>query len=276
MAALKDTVQAKLSCRNLSMEYRNARTGDRVQALGPVNFDIPDGQFVAIVGPSGCGKSTLLSIVAGLTGPTTGEVLVDGTRIVAPGPDRGVCFQDYALFPWMSVLQNVAFGLKARGMPRRERESLAQDFIERVQLQGFESRYPQELSGGMRQRCALARVLANDPQVLLMDEPMAALDAQTRQIMQDDLLKIWGAGGGGARKTVMYITHSIDEAVYLADRILVMSARPGLIKADITNDFERPRPSARTRPDYATRIDHIWSLIRNDAMQALVAREESK
>ena len=261
----------KLTCRGLAMEYRNARTGERIHALGPVDFAIDDGEFVAIVGPSGCGKSTLLSIVAGLVASTGGSVLLGGAAISGPGPDRGVCFQDYALFPWMSVLQNVAFGLKARGMARAQREARAREFIDRVQLTGFESRYPHELSGGMRQRCALARVLANDPEILLMDEPMAALDAQTRQIMQDDLLRIWSEGP--VRKTVMYVTHSIEEAVYLSDRILVMSSRPGLIKADIRNDFERPRSAARSRPEYASRIDEIWGLIRNDALQALSSQE---
>ena len=267
-------MSVKLACRGLSMEYRSARTSERVLALSAIELEIPEGQFVAIVGPSGCGKSTLLSIVAGLTAPTQGQVLLDGNPVKGPGPDRGVCFQDYALFPWMSVLQNVAFGLKARGIPKGEREQRALEFIHRVQLDGFESRYPHELSGGMRQRCALARVLANEPEVLLMDEPMAALDAQTRQIMQDDLLRIWGEGCHAPRKTVLYVTHSIDEAVYLADRIVVMSSRPGQIKADIANDFARPRATVRSRAEYAQRIDHIWGLIRNDAMLALVAREE--
>jgi NitT/TauT family transport system ATP-binding protein len=171
----------------------------------------------------------------------------------------------------MSVLENIGFGPKAAGVARAERDRRARELIERVGLVGFEHRYPHELSGGMRQRCALARVLANDPEVLLMDEPMAALDAQTRQIMQDDLLRVWGEGP--SRKTVLYVTHSIDEAVYLADRIIVMSARPGLIKSDIRNDFDRPRSSVRARPEYSQRIDEIWSLIRSDAMQALAARE---
>lgn len=264
-------MNAKLSCRGLAMEYRNGRTGEKVRALGPIDFDIGEGQFVAVVGPSGCGKSTLLAILAGLITPTEGSVLLDGVEIKGPGPDRGVCFQDYALFPWMSVLQNIAFGLKARGFSRDEREARAREFIDRVQLNGFESRYPHELSGGMRQRCALARVLANNPKVLLMDEPMAALDAQTRQIMQDDLLRIWAEGG--ARKTILYVTHSIDEAVYLSDRILVMSSRPGLIKADISNVFERPRSAVRSHAEYAAQIDQIWGLIRNEALQAMTTQE---
>ncbi len=264
-------MSALLSCRDLSMEYVNARSGERVRALGPVDFEIADGEFVAIVGPSGCGKSTLLGIIAGLVRPSGGEVRLDGAPVTGPGPERGVCFQDYALFPWMSVLDNVAFGPKAAGVPRAERERRARELIERVRLTGFESRYPHELSGGMRQRCALARVLANDPRILLMDEPMAALDAQTRQIMQDDLLRVWSEGA--RRKTVVYVTHSIDEAVYLADRILVMSSRPGLIKADLRNDFERPRSAVRARPEYAARIDEIWGLIRSDALHAISSQE---
>ena len=265
-------MNTKLSCLDLAMEYKNARTGEKVRALGPVNFDIGEGQFVSLVGPSGCGKSTLLAILAGLITPTEGSVLLDGLEIKGPGPDRGVCFQDYALFPWMSVLQNISFGLKARGFSLKEREDRAKEFIDRVQLNGFESRYPHELSGGMRQRCALARVLANDPEILLMDEPMAALDAQTRQIMQDDLLRIWSEGS--TRKTILYVTHSIDEAVYLSDRILVMSSRPGLIKADINNLFERPRHETRSHPDYAEQIEQIWGLIKNDALQAMTNQEK--
>jgi len=257
----------KLVCKNLAMTFLNARSGERIDALGPVDVAVEAGEFVAVVGPSGCGKSTLLGILAGLIKPTQGEALLDGKVITGPGRDRGVCFQDYALFPWMSVLENIAFGLKAQGMGKEERESHAKQLILRVGLVGFETRYPHELSGGMRQRCALARVLAIDPQVLLMDEPMAALDAQTRQLMQDDLLNVWAVGE--QKKTVIYITHSIDEAVYLADRILVMSARPGLIKADIKNDFDRPRNEIRTMPAYAEQINRIWSLIKNDAIQAM-------
>jgi NitT/TauT family transport system ATP-binding protein len=264
-------VTALLSCHDLSMEYVNARSGERIRALGPVDIEIADGEFVALVGPSGCGKSTLLGIVAGLVRPSGGEVRLDGAAVTGPGPERGVCFQDYALFPWMSVLDNVAFGLKAAGVSRPEREQRARGLIDRVKLTGFEARYPHELSGGMRQRCALARVLANDPRILLMDEPMAALDAQTRQIMQDDLLRVWSEGA--RRKTIVYVTHSIDEAVYLADRILVMSARPGLIKADLRNDFERPRSAVRARPEYIARIEEIWGLIRSDALQAISSKE---
>lgn len=260
---------AGVTCRGVSMVYRNARTGESVAALGPIDLDIRPGEFLAIVGPSGCGKSTLLSVIAGLVMPTAGRVMLGSTPITGPGPERGVCFQDYALFPWMTVLDNIAFGPKARGWSRADREARARELIERVGLVGFETRYPHELSGGMRQRCALARVLANDPQVLLMDEPMAALDAQTRQLMQDDLLRVWSEGT--ERKTVVYVTHSIDEAVYLADRIVVMSARPGIIRAEIDNDFARPRAEIRTRPDYALRIEQIWNLIRSDALRALSA-----
>ncbi len=261
----------RLACSGLAMEYRNARSGERVPALGPIDLEIAAGEFLAVVGPSGCGKSTLLSIIAGLVTPTAGGVQLDGRPISGPGPERGVCFQDYALFPWMTVLENIAFGPKARGWPRERRHAHARDLIERVGLTGFEGRFPHELSGGMRQRCALARVLANDPQVLLMDEPMAALDAQTRQLMQDDLLRVWGEGP--ERKTVIYVTHSIEEAVYLADRIVVMSSRPGLIKADLPNDFPRPRSDIKTRAEFGLRVDQIWNLIRGDALRALAQGE---
>jgi NitT/TauT family transport system ATP-binding protein len=260
-------MNARLSCNELSKRFVDANTRDTVHALGPITLEVPKGQFLAIVGPSGCGKSTLMSIFAGLVRPSAGQALLDGRLIQGPGPERGVCFQDYALFPWLSVLDNVAFGLRARGIPARERELRARAFINRVNLTGFENKYPHQLSGGMRQRCALARVLANEPEVLLMDEPMAALDAQTRQILQDDLLRIWG--DGPADKTVLYITHSIDEAVYLADRIVVMSARPGTVKADIRNDFMRPRAAVREMPEFARRTNEIWQLIRDDALQAL-------
>jgi NitT/TauT family transport system ATP-binding protein len=264
-------VSERIVCEGITKEFVNPRNGEVLRALGPVDLSIAAGEFLAIVGPSGCGKSTLLAILAGLAHPTAGRALIDGRPIVAPGPERGVCFQDYALFPWLTVQKNVEFGLRARGVPLGRRRDIARGFIARVNLAGFEDKYPHELSGGMRQRCALARVLANEPEVLLMDEPMAALDAQTRQILQDDLLKIWGEGSTG--KTVLYITHSIDEAVYLADRIVVMSARPGVIKAIIDNDFARPRNGVRGTPEFARRTDEIWQLIRDDALQALRATE---
>jgi len=265
-------VKERLTCEGITKDFVNPRSGEILRALGPIDLAISKGEFLAIVGPSGCGKSTLLGIFAGLVQPTAGRAFIDGKLIQSPGLERGVCFQDYALFPWLTVQKNVEFGLRARRVSANKRYDTARAFIARVNLAGFEDRYPHELSGGMRQRCALARVLANEPEVLLMDEPMAALDAQTRQILQDDLLKIWG--DGSTRRTVVYITHSIDEAVYLADRIAVMSARPGLIKAMINNDFPRPRPGVREMPEFARRTNEIWQLIRDDALEALASTQK--
>jgi NitT/TauT family transport system ATP-binding protein len=264
-------MHAKIDGRGLSKTYVSARTGDEVEALRDVSFRIMPNEFVGIVGPSGCGKSTLLSLVAGFAAPTAGEVLVDGTAVAGPDPRRGVMFQDYALFPWRTVLGNVEFGPMARGANFKERRALAQRYIEMVGLAGFERRYPHELSGGMRQRCALARLLANEPEVWLMDEPLAAVDLQTRNILQDELLRLWGdEGDPAARRAVMFVTHGIDEAVYLADRVIVLGRRPGQIKEVVSIDLPRPRRSFRNSAEAGRHIDHIWSLIRDEAAQAIV------
>jgi NitT/TauT family transport system ATP-binding protein len=262
---------AKIEGRGLCKTYVSARTGEKVQALTNVSFAIGPNEFVSIVGPSGCGKSTLLSLVAGFTTPTTGEVLVDGVAVAAPDPQRGVMFQDYALFPWRTVLGNVEFGPMARGVGFSERRAIAQRHIEMVGLAGFESRFPHELSGGMRQRCALARLLANEPKVWLMDEPLAAVDLQTRNILQDELLRLWGDEAEPAsRRAVMFVTHGIDEAVYLSDRVIVLGRRPGQIKEVVPIDSPRPRRSRRTSAEAGRFVDHIWSLIRDEAAQAIV------
>ncbi len=216
-----------------------------VIALTRMSFAIVRGQFVVLLGPSGCGKSTLLRMIAGLDRPTEGEVRVGGRCVAGPGWDRGMIFQDYALFPWRTVMQNVTFGLEARGFAVSERRRVAQDLIELVGLKGFEEAHPSQLSGGMQQRVALARALANDPEVLLMDEPFGAVDSQTRELLQDELLRIWQV----KRKTVLFVTHDIAEAVYLADRVITMSARPGCVRDDIAIDLERPRD--RTSMDFA-------------------------
>lgn len=261
----------KIEGRGLSKTYVSARTGEQVEALRNVSFRIMPNEFVSIVGPSGCGKSTLLSLVAGFNAPTAGEVLVDGTAVAGPDPRRGVMFQEYALFPWRTVLGNVEFGPMARGADVKERRALAQRYIEMVGLAGFEGRYPHELSGGMRQRCALARLLANEPEVWLMDEPLAAVDLQTRNILQDELLRLWGDGGDPAsRRSVMFVTHGIDEAVYLSDRVIVLGRRPGQIKEVVTIELPRPRRSLRNSGETGRYIDHIWSLIRDEAAQAIV------
>ena len=254
--------------------YVSARDGDTVEALAGIDFSVARGEFLAVVGPSGCGKSTLLSLIAGFSAPTAGEVLFDRRPIVGPGPERGVMFQDYALFPWRTVAGNVEFGPFARGVAAADRRRRAQELINLVGLTGFERRYPHELSGGMRQRCALARMLANDPTLWLMDEPLAAVDLQTRMILQDELLRLWGDDRTTAqRPTVMFVTHGIDEAVLLADRILVLGRRPGRIKEIVKVDLPRPRAALRNSPEMARLTAHVWSLIRDEAAQAIT--EES-
>lgn len=254
--------------------YVSARDGQRVQALDGIDFALRRGEFLTVVGPSGCGKSTLLSLIAGFHAPTVGSITFDGKAIAGPGPERGVMFQDYALFPWRTVAGNVEFGPFARGVSASDRRRKAQTMIDVVGLGGFETRYPHELSGGMRQRCALARMLANDPTMWLMDEPLAAVDLQTRIILQDELLRLWGdAEDGKERPTVMFVTHGIDEAVLLADRVLVLARRPGRIKAVVDVNLPRPRDKARNSAEMARLTEHIWSLIRDEAAQAIT--EES-
>ena len=235
-------MNALVELRGVGKVYVSARDGDRVEALAGIDFSVARGEFLAVVGPSGCGKSTLLSLIAGFSAPTAGEVLFDRRPIIGPGPERGVMFQDYALFPWRTVAGNVEFGPFARGVAAADRRRRAQELINLVGLTGFERRYPHELSGGMRQRCALARMLANDPTLWLMDEPLAAVDLQTRMILQDELLRLWGDDRTTAqRPTVMFVTHGIDEAVFLADHVVIMMNKPGRIAQVIDVPFARPR-----------------------------------
>lgn len=267
----------KIRLAGLSKEYVVPRTGQRTLAVADVSLEIDRGEFVCIVGPSGCGKSTILNMIAGLAEPSAGMVTVDGTLIRTPGPERGVVFQDYALFPWKTVRENVEFGPRFRSDVRlttAERDKVVRHYIELVALTGAESKYPHELSGGMRQRCALARALANEPDILLMDEPFAALDAQTRLILQEELLRIWGEDLPQAeRKTVVFITHGIDEAVFLADRVAVMSNQPGRIKTVMAIDLPRPRrESLRATGGFQKLADDIWQLIRREAYQATIDR----
>ena len=210
---------------------------DEVEALAPVDVAIPKGEFVCLIGASGCGKSTLLRIIAGFEEPTTGEVSINRKAIAGPGSDRGMVFQDYALFPWMTVRQNIGFGPRQRGWPREKIDETADEFVRMVGLERFADRYPNQLSGGMKQRVAIARVLANDANILLMDEPFGALDALTREQLQNELLQIWKRTG----VTIIFVTHSVEEAVLLADRVLVMSAGPGLIDSDVRIDLPRAR-----------------------------------
>ena len=237
-------------------------------ALQPTDLTVEPGEFVAILGPSGCGKSTLLRIVAGLDRPTGGSVTLDGMPVTGPGPDRGMVFQSYTLFPWLTVAQNIRFGLAERGLPEDQQRAIAEKFIARTGLKGFENHWPRQLSGGMQQRTALARALANDPEILLLDEPFGALDHQTRELMQELLLEIWEAD----RKTVLFVTHDIDEAIFLANRVVVMSARPGRIKADVTVPLPHPRDwTVKTTPDFAALKARLMAEIREEVRKAATA-----
>ena len=269
-------MQPKLEAQDIRLEYFQPRTNTRLLALGGVNLTVMNGEFVSVVGPSGCGKTTFLSVVDGLIAATSGRILVDGKEVTKPGPDRAVVFQDASLLPWRTVLRNVLYGLECLGVKTREAKERASLFIEMVGLAGFEQHYPYELSGGMQQRVNLARALVMDPKILLMDEPFASLDAQTREVMQEELLRIWMQAG----KTVLFVTHQIDEAIYLSDRIVVFSGRPGQVKEIISVAIERPRRLAVKRETRFHQIeDRIWSLIeedvRADRNQRAVDRSDS-
>jgi NitT/TauT family transport system ATP-binding protein len=244
-----------LSARGVQMEYRDRQSGKRLLALENVDLDVPDGAFVSLLGPSGCGKSTFLKIVNGLLRQTAGEIKL---HRVAKGREDAMVFQDASLFPWYTVTDNVAYGLVCAGVSRKTARERAQPFIELVGLKGFGDKYPYQLSGGMQQRANLARALAVDSAILLMDEPFASLDAQTRELMQAELLRIWNA----ARKTVLFVTHQIDEAVFLSDRVVVMAARPGRVIADITIELPRPRGlEIKRTPAFQRYEERIWKLI---------------
>ena len=253
-----------LSIQGVSRTFVSPK-GQTTQALLPVDFDVAENDFVTILGPSGCGKSTLLRIVAGLDYPSSGEVLLDGQRIEGPGADRGMVFQSYTLFPWLSIEQNIRFGLRERGMPEAQQKERAAYFIAKVGLRGFEQHFPKQLSGGMQQRTAIARALANDPKILLMDEPFGALDNQTRVLMQELLLGIWEA----ERKTVMFVTHDIDEAIFMANRVAVFSARPGRIKTELAVDLPHPRHyTIKTSPEFMDLKARLTEEIRAESMAA--------
>ncbi len=245
-------------------------------ALQPTSLTVAPGEFVAILGPSGCGKSTLLRIVAGLDQPTAGSVALDGIPVTRPGPDRGMVFQSYTLFPWLTVERNIRYGLEERGLPEADQRAIAARFIDRTGLRGFENHWPRQLSGGMQQRCALARALANDPEILLLDEPFGALDHQTRELMQELLLEIWeegdDSGAAGGRKTVLFVTHDIDEAVFLANRVLVMSARPGRIKAEVAVPLPYPREwTVKTTAEFGALKARLMAEIREEVRKAAVS-----
>ena len=250
----------------IRMEYVRKRTGERMLAIDQFDLSIAPGEFVSIVGPSGCGKTTFLNMADCLIVPTTGRIELDGQPISEAGSRRAMVFQDASLFPWFTVERNVAYGLECRGVKRADAAQRVQPLIRMVGLVGFERHYPHELSGGMQQRVNLARALAVEPEILLMDEPFAALDAQTREIMQAELLGIWGQ----AHKMVLFVTHQIEEAVYLSDRVVVMSARPGRVLADMPIPIARPRLlHVKREPEFAAIVEHIWNLLEGEVRRAM-------
>ena len=255
----------QLLIEGVTRTFPGARGKPPTQALLPIDFAVRENDFVTILGPSGCGKSTLLRIVAWLDFPTSGQVLLDGARITGPGADRGVVFQSYTLFPWLTVEQNIRFGLRERGVSEAVQKERSDFFIAKVGLRGFEQHYPKQLSGGMQQRTAIARALANDPKMLLLDEPFGALDNQTRVLMQELLLGIWEQ----AQKTVLFVTHDIDEAIFMASRVVVFTARPGRIKSEIAVPFEHPRHyTLKTTPEFMAIKARLTEDIRAEAMAA--------
>jgi NitT/TauT family transport system ATP-binding protein len=261
-------METGISFREVSHTYRPTR-GQPVLALDRVSLEVKDREFLALLGPSGCGKSTLLYLLGGFLPVEAGSITVAGRPVAGPGPDRGIVFQSFALYPWKTVRQNILYGLEKQRLPRAVREGRARDLIELVHLEGFENSFPAQLSGGMKQRVAIARTLAVDPGILLMDEPFGALDAQTRALMHEELLAIVGR----TPKTIVFVTHDVREAVYLADRVAVMSARPGRIKEIVETRFGGNKGVDVVRtPEFAEKIDHLWGLVRDEAILAQARR----
>ena len=274
-AALDDSSSAiKIRARDVRMDFAIADERGRKQqiaALQDFNLDIREGEFFTLLGPSGCGKSTFLNVLAGLARKTGGSISIDGQPASGINREQGVVFQGYALFPWRTVLQNIEVGLEIRKIPKRERRETAEQFLHLVGLAGFGQRYPHELSGGMRQRVAIARSLAYSPSLLLMDEPFAALDAQTREILQSELLRIWEQH----KTTIVFITHSLDEAIYLSDRIAVMTHRPGRIKSVLDIALPRPRPAEiRHAPAFVQLREQAWDVLRDEVAFASGHRQQ--
>lgn len=254
--------KVKLKIDNVVKEYEGR--GNKTIALNGVDLDIAENEFICVVGPSGCGKSTLLNIIAGLLEPTSGSVFLDGKKIEGTGVERGVVFQEYALFPWRTVMKNVCFPLEMKKIPKQEAEEIAMRYIRSVGLEGFENAYPKELSGGMRQRVAIARAYAADPEVLLLDEPFGALDAQTRVQLQTELLETWQK----EKKTCFFITHDVDEAIILAQRVIIMSARPGRIKKIVDIDIPYPRTQAtKVEPRFLELKTEIWNEVYQEFLE---------
>ncbi|MBN6191552.1 MULTISPECIES: ABC transporter ATP-binding protein [Microbacterium] len=275
MTDVKDTAPSAtdplISVTGLSVSYDVARTGKKLIAIENVDLDVFEGEFITVLGPSGCGKTTFMNVIAGLVAPSTGSVLVDGTEVDGPGPDRAVVFQDYALLPWRTVFDNVKFGLEMqKGLRTADWRERVQEAIDMVGLKGFESSYPRELSGGMQQRVGLARAFVAEPRILLMDEPLGAVDALTREVMRDEIEKLIEKTG----KTVLFITHSIEEAILLGDRIVVFKSHPGAIKEIITTGIERPRSerSVQHDPRFLELRDHLWEALEGEATAAAVSK----
>ncbi|SMD10610.1 ABC transporter ATP-binding protein [Sporomusa malonica] len=260
---MTDKAQDKLIIEGVSKTFTGKER--QVVALAEASFSVKPSEFVTILGPSGCGKSTILKIVAGLEAPTSGRVLLDGREITEPGRDRGMVFQTYTLFPWLTVQENIEFGLDVAGKTKQERKEVSEHYIEKIGLRGFESFFPRDLSGGMKQRVAIARALANDPEVLLMDEPFGALDAQTRTVMQELLLDVWDE----SHKTILFVTHDVDEAVFIGDTIYVMTARPGQIKARIDVGLPDQRTfDLKLSEEFMQIKRQVMGLIREEAWKA--------
>ncbi len=265
-AALRQQ-QSRIAVRGLRKHFTDISRQEQIVALDGIDLEIGDDEFLTILGPSGCGKTTLLNIIAGIDQATNGDVRLDDEAILKPGPDRAVVFQEYALFPWLTVEQNIEFGLRERRVAKAQRRARVREQIASVGLSGFERRYPQELSGGMRQRVAIARALVNDPKILLLDEPFAALDAQTRTLMQQELLRVWSA----ARRTAIFITHNIEEAILLGDRVVVMTARPGRIKEIVTVSLSRPRDV--TSAEFNETRRRIGSMLESEVQATFAAMQ---
>jgi len=266
-----ETRASKLVVRNLGKSFRTQRSEESIQVFAGISFEVHPSEFISLVGPSGCGKTTFLRILDGLIPHDDGEILLDGKAVIKPGPGKGFVFQESSLLPWRTVLDNVILGLELQGVSHREARQKAERYISLVGLAGFEQHYPHELSGGMQQRVNLARALIVDPQVLLMDEPFASLDAQTREIMQAELLKMWNQ----TKKTVIFVTHQIEEAIYLSDRVVVFSARPAKIREIVKVDISRPRSlNVKRSKEFLDLADHIWGIIQEEVLKSMGRERE--
>ncbi len=263
----------KLEANNISVEYHIARSGERFLALDDVSLRVNEGEFVSLLGPSGCGKTTFLNAIDGLVPIVDGEFRIDGRSVTRPGKDRAMVFQSAALLPWRTVMGNVMYGLELQGRGGEAARAHALDFIKLVGLDGFQNRFPNELSGGMQQRVNIARAFVTDPEILLLDEPFANLDAQTREFMQAELLRIWSS----TRKTAVFVTHNITEAIYLSDRVVVFTARPGRIKSIVPIDLPRPRPLKMKRQvEFLKYEDDLWGLIEEEVAKSGMILGETK